>query len=619
MRRLAAAFALALLLGAGPSPAGAQSPFPSVVSIPDISDAVAATVAAGTARFSMEYLMELPAHIDEELRVTMTGQLDFGTVPRWQARVNLPDSITTGTTEMILVGRDLYMRDDDPAAGPDLPAGTWLHVDYDDPPPGWEETGGGLLAPGDLESLFYLLLGHDGDGELVGIEPSDAGDLLRVAVPIDLDLALARAPESMRSAFDASVAAFQEEGGAALDTHRAEVWLGDDGLVHGVEYTLTFSAGGQRLPTILHLDLSEHGAPLDLGIPDPSDVIDALDLASDASSGALGGQSVDVPAASYTIWSPGDWVTMTPSDADMDPLIEALQRDRGPEAGDLLRGRFAYLNTVMDEWPPLFVLPTDGESTLGCGVEAVERPPRPLDEWLAEVRLTASFGRMPISFAPEPVPVDLGIGRVWALPGVTDAAGARQDVHHTLYLVGGDGVEITATCSALEPTEEAYWRPVVEGIEFPTDGERRVELPAAGFALTLPDGWSIHTSGLAGASNVGRQHLIALRPDGPRCNVWHWQDAPIDGVALGDLGGFARAFMATFREGSIDVQMTETRLPAGQAIHIDDRPPTADWYRTAYLLTDGAGYYSLTCYGFEPPDDRWLSIAETFEFLPAEE
>jgi len=29
--------------------------------------------------------------------------------------------------------------------------------------------------------------------------------------------------------------------------------------------------------------------------------------------------------------------------------------------------------------------------------------------------------------------------------------------------------------------------------------------------------------------------------------------------------------------------------------------------------------YTLTCSGEGFPDDHWLSIAETFEFLPAEE
>ncbi len=64
------------------------------------------------------------------------------------------------------------------------------------------------------------------------------------------------------------------------------------------------------------------------------------------------------------------------------------------------------------------------------------------------------------------MPVDPGIGRVWEVPGVTDAPGTFADVYHWLYLVRGDDLEVVVTCSALAQTDEAYWRPLVEGIEF---------------------------------------------------------------------------------------------------------------------------------------------------------
>ena len=56
-----------------------------------------------------------------------------------------------------------------------------------------------------------------------------------------------------------------------------------------------------------------------------------------------------------------------------------------------------------------------------------------------------------------------------------------------------------------------------------------------------------------------------------------------------------------------------------------DHGTRLDWARfdalsaTAYLFTDGSAWWRLECTSPEPPEDRWLSIAETFEFLPAEE
>ena len=47
--------------------------------------------------------------------------------------------------------------------------------------------------------------------------------------------------------------------------------------------------------------------------------------------------------------------------------------------------------------------------------------------------------------------------------------------------------------------------------------------------------------------------------------------------------------------------------------------PVTDVTRVAYLSTDGMDFFSVTCNGPTPPEDDWLSIAETIEFLPPEE
>lgn len=59
-------------------------------------------------------------------------------------------------------------------------------------------------------------------------------------------------------------------------------------------------------------------------------------------------------------------------------------------------------------------------------------------------------------------------------------------------------------------------------------------------------------------------------------------------------------------------------LPAGAASRSDvvehvGRLGTRDIY------TEGGKWFFLGCYAVDPPEDRWLSVAETFGFLPAEE
>jgi len=56
-------------------------------------------------------------------------------------------------------------------------------------------------------------------------------------------------------------------------------------------------------------------------------------------------------------------------------------------------------------------------------------------------------------------------------------------------------------------------------------------------------------------------------------------------------------------------------LPDGPTGAIDGTDP--EWWNSrTYLLTEGERWMYLYCSDtFEPPEDRWLSIAETFEFL----
>ncbi len=58
----------------------------------------------------------------------------------------------------------------------------------------------------------------------------------------------------------------------------------------------------------------------------------------------------------------------------------------------------------------------------------------------------------------------------------------------------------------------------------------------------------------------------------------------------------------------------------GEAVRIDVEVTEEGVDSASYILTDETTFYILMCEAFpEPPEDRWLSIAETFEFLPTEE
>ena len=56
------------------------------------------------------------------------------------------------------------------------------------------------------------------------------------------------------------------------------------------------------------------------------------------------------------------------------------------------------------------------------------------------------------------------------------------------------------------------------------------------------------------------------------------------------------------------------RLPPDAPTRLTDEPYLTE---RVYVFTDGNSAMELACREFgDPPEDRWLSIAETFEFLP---
>jgi hypothetical protein len=168
----------------------------------------------------------------------------------------------------------------------------------------------------------------------------------------------------------------------------------------------------------------------------------------------------------------------------------------------------------------------------------------------------------------------------------------------------------------------------------------RVEMPEHGFALTFPEGWTIfepgtsdferalarvdiyreelHTVMVAGARPPGRE-------GGPPVE-WCTGDtmiffaAPLDAwFKLKEDASLEDILPLLFGGGDDEDRpgITYLELPAGQAARMDG--PDEATHLSVYLLRDGNTFYWISCAGDDLPDDRWLSIAETFEFLPAEE
>ena len=198
---------------------------------------------------------------------------------------------------------------------------------------------------------------------------------------------------------------------------------------------------------------------------------------------------------------------------------------------------------------------------------------------------------------------------------------------------------------------------------------QRVIATEAGFAVTLPIGWTaltpddidpqrlIETAGcsteacvavLAGAIAAGDAEILKLVALGPQtasptglvenCMFTSWPDAiPLEEQVplLMEAIRIVNGDKLVSGPDSVPVE-----LPTGEAVRVDHvasgvslRLPDGEGgsvpynvvvpggvHGSTYTRTHEQSVYNMICKSLDlPPDDDWLSIAETFEFLPAEE
>ena len=115
------------------------------------------------------------------------------------------------------------------------------------------------------------------DVTTVGVEDVRGVSTTHYKFTIDLQKALADAPESFRKALSGAVSQL------GTSTLPGEVWLDGEGLPRRFAYDMSLP-GGTGAPAAVHfsMDLFDFGQPVQVSIPADSDVIDsgALDTAA---------------------------------------------------------------------------------------------------------------------------------------------------------------------------------------------------------------------------------------------------------------------------------------------------------------------------------------------------
>jgi hypothetical protein len=226
------------------------------------------------------------------------------------------------------------------------------------------------------------------------------------------------------------------------------------------------------------------------------------------------------------------------------------------------------------------------------------------------------------------VPAGNAVRVAYRVKGMPDDARLVLDEY---YISVPDGV-LSVHCSGDDPPSDR-WLHVVEAIAPTPAGpaasgpfDPRVEVPERGFAVDFPAEWLVRSWGGPGPVLGGSVALRAVTladedgSGGYECVIE--DDTALSGpsgvASLDEWRGTLISIAGAQERRASDPVVTEVSLPSGLAVR-------ADWEQwsgmpaTAWIFTDGGRRAALLCRSVEPPDDGWLSIAATFEFLPAED
>ena len=176
----------------------------------------------------------------------------------------------------------------------------------------------------------------------------------------------------------------------------------------------------------------------------------------------------------------------------------------------------------------------------------------------------------------------------------------------------------------------------------------RVEMPEYGFAITVPDGMVAFSSssdleeqarqaaafldpstsgefigGLTDslrASFAGGGQLLMLGGATASCTVGVTAGGPVEPEHAANVTWADLLQLQLAQEGIEDLTPVESlALPAGPAASFTFGVVLNGLSCAMVVGTGDSSFFNIVCSSPTPPEDRWLSIAETFEFLPVEE
>lgn len=231
--------------------------------------------------------------------------------------------------------------------------------------------------------------------------------------------------------------------------------------------------------------------------------------------------------------------------------------------------------------------------------------------------------------------VDLPAGRALRIVGPIEEAGGEHEL--VFYAMIQRSTRVQIQCAAPTARDDG-WLPIAESFQFlPEETEdgtpdrstspgpgmsgRRQEVPDAGVAVHLPEGWVSLPPAMAGDAAVV---AVFVSPTGDgTCGIARYPSASGDPAELG-VEEFVSAGYWTELPGGYAADRVE--LAGGDAVKITYTEASIDtdveYWNAIYVIPAEEDLYTVQCTTDDPgrrPADDWLAIAETFEVLAADE
>jgi len=184
------------------------------------------------------------------------------------------------------------------------------------------------------------------------------------------------------------------------------------------------------------------------------------------------------------------------------------------------------------------------------------------------------------------------------------------------------GVALVSCVGHEQP--EDHWLHIVESIEALPEGglppitfDPRVEVPDPGFAVAFPSHWLVRPQQgmpgpVLGGGTVLRAVTLAEKGGTDAYECWIEDGTGLPGFS--DPTEMPDRLEARLGPATEQPVVTDKDSTIGPGARFD-----GEWngqLASAWPFTDGDRRIVLFCRSDVPPDDRWASIAETFEFLP---